>query len=269
MGYRSYGWLVIPTQIYNKVKTAQGPEGVFQKWESDWDETESNEKYTMLHYNDWKMYDSYPTVAKFYEVVDKLEEHHSDLVVGKVITPKDDDYLWSVTQKVVGDTTINQFVGPQEITQDWDWAYGEMGEEVDDYTLRCGYDYFGMTYETDIDGGPNWAEDKWIFMSVKNKVLRDNLKNYIEKIFPNTKIVEEKETGFGMSYTNYNLWANTYIELHLWENQLNSQEKSLLDDERGDNSFSWAGVYDWVLTDDEEAYMWDINQYGKIEGPSI
>lgn len=269
MGYRSYGWLVLPTQIYNKVKEAQGSDGILEVWETEWDSTEQNDEYTVLYYDGWKMYQSYADVKNFYLLVDELEQQHYDYEIGKIITPEDSDYMWSVTKKFVGDTTINQFVGLQEITQSWDWAYAEKGEEVTDYNIRFGDDDFGIRYYKTVEGQPSGFYDRWIFMSVKDKSLRDNLKKYIEDKHPSAEIQEEEETGFGEKEPNYNLWANTYFELKFWEQQLGPQEKALLNKERQDNNFAWAGVYDGELVDDEEAYMWEIYEYGNLEGPSI
>jgi len=77
MGYRSYGWLVLPTQIYNKVKESQGPEGILQIWQTEWDSTKQMEtnsgEYTILNYNDWKMYESYPDVDAIEKFVTEAE----------------------------------------------------------------------------------------------------------------------------------------------------------------------------------------------------
>lgn len=269
MGYRSYGFLVLPTQIYNKVKEAQGLEGILEEWETEWDSTEQNDEYIILNYNDWKMYESYPDVKKFYELVNKLDSAHDEMVPNQVITPEDPNYMWSVTKTIIGDTTINRFVGPQEVTQSWAWAYGEKGEEVTDYTIRFGDDDFGIRYYKTVEGQPSGFYDRWIFMSVKDKSLRDNLKKYIEDMHPSAVIIEEEEMGYGEKTPNYNLWAKTYFEFKFWEQQLESQEKALLNKEKQDNSFAWAGVYDGELVDDEEAYMWEIYEYGNLVGPSI
>ena len=267
-GYQSYGWLVLPTQIYNKVKEAQGKEGILENWEDQFPEylVEQNDEYTTLGYDNIS---SHPNVKMFYQIVNDLEQQHNDYGVGKIITPEDSDYMWSVTKKFVGDTTINQFVGPQEITQSWDWAYAEKGEDPMDYTIKFGDDDFGIRYYTTVEGQPDGFYDRWIFMSVKDKSLRDNLKRYIEDRHPSAKIQEVEETGYGEKEPNYILWADTYFELKFWEMQLGSQEKALLNTERQDNSFAWAGVYDGELEEDEEAYLWEIYEYGNLVGPSI
>ena len=105
-GYQSYGWLVLPTQIYNKVKEAQGKEGILENWEDQFPEylVEQNDEYTTLGYDNIR---SHPNVKMFYQIVNDLEQQHNDYGVGKIITPEDSDYMWSVTKKFVGDMKVS------------------------------------------------------------------------------------------------------------------------------------------------------------------
>lgn len=267
MGYRSYGWLVLPTQIYNKVKESQGPEGILQTWQTEWDSTEQNDEYTILNYMNWKMYESYHDVKMFYELVDKLNSARDEMVPNQVITPEDPNYIWSVTEVVIGDTTINQFVGPQEISQAWDWAYAEKGEEPDDVTIR-GSDDFGINVYKEVENAPTNSYD-WVFIVVDDKKLADNFKKYVEDFYPTAKIGEEEDEFWGSKTPAYKIWAKCHFELSKWETQLSSEEKTLLQKCKTAGHFSWVGVVWNEIIENYNGGDWEIYEYTYLEGPSI
>ena len=267
MGYRSYGWLVLPTQIYNKVKEAQGFEGILKEWETQWDSTEQNDEYTALHYNNWKMYESYSDVKKFYDLVSELDSAYDELVPNQVITPEDPNYMWSVTKTIIGDTTINQFVGPQEITQVWDWAYAEKGEEPDDITMR-GSDDFGMRVYKEVENEPIASYD-WVFMVVDDKKLIDNFKKYVEDFYPQAKIGEEDGEFWNQKAKAHKIWTNRYFVFDKWEIQLSSAEKTLLHQCKTAGHFCWVSVNDEEIIENYDGGDWDIYEYVYLEGPSI
>jgi hypothetical protein len=271
MGYRSYGWLVLPTQIYNKVKESQGPEGILQIWQTEWDSTKQMEtnsgEYTILNYNDWKMYESYPDVKKFYELVDKLDSVYDEMVPNQVITPEDPNYMWSVTKTIIGDTTINRFVGPQEITQEWDWVYAEKGEEPDDITIR-GSDDFGINVYQEIENAPTNSSD-WVFMVVDDKRLADNFKKYVEDFYPMAEIEEEEDEFWGSKTPAYQIWADCHFEFSKWEMQLSSEEKTLLNKCQTAGHFSWVSVVDDKIFDNTNGGDWEIYEYTYLAGPFI
>lgn len=273
MGYRSYGWLVLPTQIYNKVKEDQGEEGILQKWETEWDSIQQNDEYTILNYMNWKMYESYHDVKLFYNLVNCLQYEHEmmtevvEMFPNQVTNPEDLNYMWSVTKTIIGDTTINRFVGPQEIKQEWDWAYAEKGEEPDDVTIR-GSDDFGMNIYKEVENAPTNSSD-WVFIVVDDKRLADNFKKYVEDFYPTAKIGEEEDEFWGSKTPAYKIWAKCHFELSKWEMQLSSEEKTLLQKCKTAGHFSFVGVqYDEII-ENYNGGDWEIYEYTYLEGPSI